>query len=136
MGCHWTCLGAWVGGPRGHPGATRQHRQHPYEPGPRGGSCRTTCPPSHLMLIQTCSRILCLCALNTKLSEKVKYRGSPRLNTQEKLLSPTLRLHSLLPPAVPSAHPTDARLCPQRTVSLRYESNQEREQGKQGQDWA
>lgn len=114
---------------QGHPGAAWQHRQHPYR------LLQDHHPPFHLMLIQTCSQPL-VCALNTKLSKKMKYLGSPQLNTQEKGLSPPPRLHSLLPSAMPSAHPTDARLCPRRTVSLCYESNQEWEQGKRGQDWA
>lgn len=76
-------------------GVQVQHQQHPYELGPCRASCRTTCPPSHLTLIQTGSWP---CALKTKLREKRKHLGSLQLNTQEEeglLLAP--RLHSLLP---------------------------------------
>lgn len=59
--CHWSHSGARVGGPRGYPGATWQHWQHPYEPGLHRGSCRTTCtslpPDAHLNLHLT----PCLC---------------------------------------------------------------------------
>lgn len=110
VGCHWTRSRAGVGGLWGCPGATWQHRQLHHEPGPCEDSCRTSHPPSHLMLIQTCSQIL-FCALNTKLRGKLKHLGSPPLNTQERGLMPPPRLHSSRPPAVPSAHPTDARLC-------------------------